>query len=71
MPDGRLLEQPGRDLVQERLERVVVALVDDHDVDLALRELLSGSHTGEPASEDEHDGAAVAIRSGGHEPCSR
>ena len=33
MADGRRLEQVGRDLVEQRLERVVVVPVDQHDVD--------------------------------------
>src|SRR4029434_5425175 len=36
MADRRLLEQPGRDLVEQRLESVVVVLVDEDDVDVAL-----------------------------------
>ena len=53
MADGGLLEQPCRDLVQERLEGVVVVLVDEHDVDVALVQLLRGADPGEAAAEDE------------------
>ena len=59
--DRRLLEQPRRHLVQERLERVVVVLVDEDDVDVALLELLRGADAGEAAAQHEDTGTrAVA-----------
>jgi hypothetical protein len=57
------LEQPGRDLVQERLEGVVVVLVDEHHVDVALREFLGGADASEAAAQDEDAGTA-AVRVG-------
>src|SRR5262249_50711434 len=54
MADRRLLEQSGRDLVQQWLKGVVVVLIDEHDVDVALPQLLSGAHTAEAAAQDEH-----------------
>ena len=36
MPDLRRLQQSRRDLVEQRLEGVVVVLVDDHDVHVRL-----------------------------------
>ena len=53
MADGGLLEEPCGHLVQERLEGVVVVLVDEHDVDVALVQFLSGADPGEAAPEDE------------------
>ena len=53
MADGGLLEEPRGHLVQERLEGVVVVLVDEHDVDVALVQLLGGADPGEAAPEDE------------------
>jgi hypothetical protein len=67
MPDGRLLQQARRDLVQQRLERVVVVLVDDDDLGVALLQLLRGTDPGEAAAEDEHAGSAVALAWSGHE----
>ena len=53
MADRGLLEEACGDLVQERLEGVVVVLVDEHDVDVALLQLLGGADPGEAAAEDE------------------
>ena len=61
--DCGLLEQPGRDLVEKRLEGVVVVLVDEHDVDVALRQLLGGADTGKAAAQDE-DAGTPAVRFG-------
>ena len=36
VPDRGRLEQAGRDLVEERLEGVVVVPVDEHDVDVGV-----------------------------------
>ena len=65
MADRRLLEQPRRDLVEERLEGVVVVLVHEHDVDVALLQLLRGADPGKAAAEDE-DARSLAVLSGGH-----
>jgi hypothetical protein len=61
VPYRRLLEQPGRDLVQQRLEGVVVVLVHEHDVDVALAELLGSADPAEAAAQD-HDAGPVAAR---------
>ena len=54
VPDVGRLEQGGRDLVQERLERAVVALVDQHDLRARVLELARGADAGEPSAEDEY-----------------
>ena len=64
--DGRLLEQARRHLVQQRLERVVVVLVHDDDLDVALLQLLRSADSGKASAEDE-DGVAVAVVESGHE----
>ena len=51
-PTAVSLEQVGRDLVQERLEGVVVVLVDEHDVDVGVLQLPRSADPGEPAAED-------------------
>jgi hypothetical protein len=61
MPNRRLLEEAGGDLVEERLERVVVVLVHDHDVHVALPQLLRGAHAAESASEDEDAGTLAVL----------
>ena len=67
MPDRRLLEQPGRHLVQQRLEGVVVVLVDEHDVDVALRSFWAAPMPAKPAAQDEDAGtAAVRVGSSAH-----
>ena len=53
MADRRLLEQARGHLVEQRLEGVVVVLVDQHDVGVALLQLLRGADPGEAAAEDE------------------
>ena len=65
MADGGLLEQARGHLVQERLEGVVVVLVDEHDVDVALVQLLRGADPGEAAAEDE-DARPRLVRSLAH-----
>ena len=54
MADRRLLEETRRHLVEQRLEGVVVVLVDDHDVGVALLQLLGRADPGEAAAEHEH-----------------
>ena len=50
MPDRGLVEQARRDLVEQRLEGVVVVPVHEHDVDVALAQLLGGSDPAESPS---------------------
>ena len=53
VPHGRRLEQACRQLVQQRLEGVVVVLVDENDVDVGLLQLVRGTDPGEAAAENE------------------
>jgi hypothetical protein len=61
VPHGGLLEQAGGHLVEQRLKRVVVVLVDHHDLGVALPQLLRGSDAGKAATEHE-DAGGVAHR---------
>ena len=56
MAAGRRLQQVGGDLVQQRLERVVVVPVDEHDVHVGVLELAGRTHAPEAAAEDEDPG---------------
>jgi hypothetical protein len=51
--DRRLFQQTRSELVEQRLERVVVVLVDEDDVDGALREFVGGTDPAEAAAQDE------------------
>ena len=53
------LQEPGRELVEERLEGVVVVGVDQHDVRVGVLELLHRAEPAEAAAEHE-DARAVA-----------
>ena len=53
MPYGRRLEQPGRQLVQQRLEGVVVVPIDEHDVGVGVLQLPCGTDPREAAAENE------------------
>ena len=67
MADGSRLEEAGRELVQQRLERVVVVLVDEHDVGVGVLQLHRGADPGEASAEDEDAGARSAVFAlGGH-----
>ena len=59
VPDRDRLEERGRDLVEERLEGVVVVAVDDHDVDVGALQLSRSSDTAEAAAEDQDARASV------------
>jgi hypothetical protein len=63
MADRRLLEQPRCDLVEQRLEGVIVVLVDEDDVDVALPQLLGSPDPTEATSEDE-DARARGVAGG-------
>ena len=52
-------EDAGRHLVEQRLEQVVVPLVDECDVDVGAREQAGGGQAAEPATDDDN---AVALR---------
>ena len=54
MPHVVLFEQSGRDLVQQRLERAVVVLVDQDDLGVGVLELPCGADSREPTAEDEN-----------------
>ena len=64
--DCRRLEQAARQLVEERLEGVVVVAVDEHDLRVRMLELLRGADAGEASAEHED-----AWRSGRHQPTTR
>ena len=49
-------ELGGRDLIEERLELLVVVTVDECHGDVVLRELLRASNTGEAGAHDHHGG---------------
>ena len=63
MPDRGGLEQVGRDLVQQRLERVVVVLVHQHDVGSAVLQARRRTDTAETATEDQHPRLSTLLRS--------
>ncbi len=63
--DRGRLQQVGGDLVQERLERVVVVVVDDRDVDVRPVQLAGGADAPEPAAEHEYVGSAGVGRGPG------
>jgi hypothetical protein len=50
MADRGLLEQARRDLVKQRLERVVVVPIHEHDVDVALAQLPGGADPAESSA---------------------
>ena len=52
MADRRLLEQVGRDLIEKRLEGVVVVLVDEDDVRIGVLQLSSSADPAKPAAKD-------------------
>jgi hypothetical protein len=54
MADRGRLDQVGRHLVQQRLEGVVVVLVDKHDLRVRVLQLLRRPDAPEPAPQD-HD----------------
>jgi hypothetical protein len=53
MADRRLREEVGRDLVEERLERVEVVLVDEDDVDVRLLQRAGSADPRKASSENE------------------
>ena len=53
VPHLRRLQQAGCDLVEERLERVVVVLVDDHDVHVRLLQRARRTHAREATAENQ------------------
>jgi hypothetical protein len=53
VPDRRRLEEARRELVEQRLEGVVVVPVDEHDVDVGAAEPAGGADAGEASSEHE------------------
>jgi hypothetical protein len=62
VPHGRRLEKAGRELVEERLEGVVVVPVDEHDVDVRAPERAGCADAGEASSEHEDAGTGRAAR---------
>ena len=62
-------ELVGGDLVQERLEGVVVVLVDDGKLDGGVAELLRGADASEAGTEDDDVGHILGCR--GHDSLRR
>ena len=62
----RRLEEPAGELVQQRLERVVVVLVDEHDVGVGMLQLHRGADPGETSAEDQDPGARSVFALGSH-----
>ena len=62
MPDSRRFEQIRGDLVEQWLERVIVVLVDQDDIDIGVLQLLSGAEAREATSEDEHARSRTLLR---------
>jgi hypothetical protein len=58
--DVPLGEHPGRDLVEQRLEEVVVGAIDHHHLDRRAPQGLGGEQPGEPAADDDDVAAAFA-----------
>ncbi len=56
--DPARLEQAGGELVEQRLEGVVVVPVDEHDVGICVLQLLRRSDSPEPATEDQDQRAS-------------
>ena len=62
MSNGGRLEETRRQLVEQRLEGVVVVLVDDDDVDVGLLQLVGGADPGEASAENEDPRSLTAGR---------
>ena len=60
--DRTRLEQARGELIQERLEGVVVVLVDEHDVRRGVLQLVRSANAGEASAEDEDTRARVGGR---------
>ena len=60
MSDRCGVQQVGGDLVEERLERVVVVLVDQHDVDVGILQRFGDAYPGKASTEDQ-DARAWAL----------
>ena len=61
-PTAVVSSRPGRELVQQRLEGVVVVPVDEHDVDVGVLQLPRGADPGEAAAENEDPRSLTAGR---------
>ena len=61
MTDGGLLDQTGRELIQERLEGVIVVPVHQHDLDVGALEL---AHGADPGKGPRRERGRVAARPG-------
>ena len=66
--DSSRLEQAGGELVEQRLEGVVVVPVDEHDVGICVLQLLRRSDSPEPATEDQDPRASGDRSSRGRDP---
>ena len=65
-------EDPGGDLVEQRLEEVVVGAVDERDVDVGPTQELCGEEPAEAPTDDEHPwpGSRWGLGGRAHEPTS-
>ena len=64
VPDDGRFEQGGRQLVEEGLERVVVVLVNEHDLGFGVLEGAGGPDPGEAAAEDDDARAPLVLVAG-------
>ena len=60
------VESSGGHLVEQRLEGVVVALVDDRDLDVAARQTLRRRKTPEACAHDHHSVPRLVVRRSRH-----
>ena len=60
--DVALGEDPRRELVEQRLEQVVVGPVDERDVDIRPAQSLGGRESAEPAADDRYPVPAYRLR---------
>ena len=66
MPDGGRVEQTRGELVEQRLEGVVVVVIDEHDLDGGLLQPMRRADPREPTAEDEDPRARVRLPTTGH-----
>ena len=61
MPHSRRFEQIRGDLIEQGLERVIVVLVDQDDIDIGVLQFLSRAEAREATSEDEHARSRILV----------
>ena len=60
--DGAFREDPGRHLVQQRLEQMVVRAIDQRHLDVLTAERLCGEEPAEAAADDRHPVRSHVLR---------